>query len=170
MTSILTTIAEMQREDLHAIAAPALLERTHDLFAAKKMVDAEIARSLQTMDVREVAITETGFTTRTWMIYSEHIGPGESSKRMAVARALPSYPLLAETLAAGDISHEHAAAIADTLRRLDVEDRQARRQGHGDAAANEERRSRRPVRQHHPSGWTRARAGTSRATGHSIVT
>jgi hypothetical protein len=72
---------------------------------------AEVTR-LQVIDVAETTIAETGRATRSWLIEEQQLNPGEASKRLRVARALPTHPTMDKVFAAGDISLDHANTIA----------------------------------------------------------
>ena len=63
MSELLSVLDSLAADDVHAMAEPTLLVRTETLLAARNKLDAEIARSLQALDVRDVTVHECGRTT-----------------------------------------------------------------------------------------------------------
>ena len=121
MSELLSVLDSLAADDVHAMAEPTLLVRTETLLAARNKLDAEIARSLQALDVRDVTVHECGRTTGSWLVEEQRLTRVEASRRMGVARLLPYHPELTAGLATGDVSHEHARLILDCLRRLPSE-------------------------------------------------
>jgi hypothetical protein len=118
MGELASVLDSLAGDDVHAIPELALLDRTETLLTARNRLDAEIARSLQASDVRQVMTTHCGRTTKSWLVEEQLLGSDEAARRMKVARLLPYYPVLAAALAAGEISHEHARVILGCLRGL----------------------------------------------------
>jgi Domain of unknown function (DUF222) len=118
VSELMSVIDALAVEDLHAMAEPTLLERTESLITLRDRLDAELSRSLQALDVRQVTVSECGRTTKSWLIEDQRLGPRDAAQRMWVARQLPAHPDVADALAAGDINHEHARVIIGGLRRL----------------------------------------------------
>jgi len=87
------------------------LGELEQLLVVRHQLDAAINQRLQVIDVAETTITESGRATRSWLIEEQYLSPGEATKRLRVARALPSHPAMDKACAAGEISLEHANAI-----------------------------------------------------------
>jgi hypothetical protein len=87
------------------------LGELEQLLTLRNQLDAAINQRLQVIDIGETTVAETGKATRCWLIEEQNVNPGEATKRMRVARALPSHPYVDKTSAAGEISLEHANAI-----------------------------------------------------------
>jgi hypothetical protein len=68
MSELMSVIDHLAAEDLHAMAEPTLLERTESMITLRDRLDAELARSLQALDVRQVTVSECARTTRSWLI------------------------------------------------------------------------------------------------------
>ncbi len=81
------------------------------LLTIRNQVDAAINQRLQVIDICETTVAEAGKATRSWLIEEQNVNPGEATKRMRVARALPTHPYVDKASAAGEISLEHANAI-----------------------------------------------------------
>jgi hypothetical protein len=60
------------------------------MITLRDRVDAELARSLQALDVRQVTVSECGRTTKSWLIEDQRLGPRDAAQRMWVARQLPA--------------------------------------------------------------------------------
>jgi hypothetical protein len=118
MSELFSVLDLLSADDVHSMAEPALLVRTEMLLTARNMLDAEIARSLQAADVREVMVAECGRTTRSWLVEEQYLSPDDAGRRMGVARALPFHPRLADAFRTGDVGHDHARVIVGCLRRL----------------------------------------------------
>ena len=87
------------------------LNEAEHLLTLRNKLDAAINQRLQVIDVAETTVAETGRATRSWLIEEQNLNPGEATKRMRVARALPTHPYLDKACAEGEISLEHANAI-----------------------------------------------------------
>jgi Domain of unknown function (DUF222) len=125
MSELLSGIDTLATVDVHSIPEPALLVALEELLTAKDRLDAVIALHLQAADVRGVTVNECGRTTRSWLIEDAHLGPAEASRRLALARDLPTHPQLRTALLAGDLSHHHAQVITHCLRMLPGDWREA---------------------------------------------
>jgi hypothetical protein len=97
--------------DPRDVAEPHRLGEVEQMLTLRNQLDAAITDTLQVIDAADTTVTETGKATRSWLIEEHHLNPGEATKRMRVARALPSHPYLDKSFAAGEISLEHANAI-----------------------------------------------------------
>lgn len=113
--SVLDTLAA---DDVHSMPVPLLVSSTEMLLTARNRLDAEIARRLQASDIHEATVLECGRTTRSWLVEEQMLAPDEATRRMSVARSLPSHPTLAAAFVAGDISHDHVRTILGCLRKL----------------------------------------------------
>lgn len=118
MGELFSVLDSLATDDVHAIAELALLDRAETLLTARNRLDAEIARSLQAADARQVTVTHCGRTTRSWLVEEQLLGSDEAARRMKVARMLPYYPVLAAAMAAGEVTHEHVRVILRCLRGL----------------------------------------------------
>lgn len=87
------------------------LGELEQLLTVRNQLDAAIGERLQVADVEETTVAEEGRATRSWLIETQQVNPGEATKRMRVARALPSHPYLAKAHRAGEIGLDHAHAI-----------------------------------------------------------
>jgi hypothetical protein len=118
MSELFSALDSLAADDLHAMAEPTLLARTESLLSARSRLDAEIARSLQVMDARDVTVHECGRTVRSWLVEEQRLAREDATRRMLVARATPFHPELTAAMATGELSHEHARLILGCLRRL----------------------------------------------------
>jgi hypothetical protein len=118
MSELRSAIDALAILDVHAMPEPTLLVELEELLTAKDRLDGVIAVHLQAADVRGVTVNECGRTTRSWLVEDQHLSPSEASRRMLLARELPTHPQIRTALVDGDISHHHAQAITGCLRTL----------------------------------------------------
>jgi hypothetical protein len=97
--------------DPRATAEPHRLGELEILLRLRNQLDAAICRHLQVVDVDETTVADEARSTRSWLVEAQRVNPGEATKRMRVARALPAHPYLEKCFAAGEISLEHANAV-----------------------------------------------------------
>ena len=81
------------------------------LLSLRNQLDAAISQRLLVVDTDDTTVAEEGRATRSWLIEAQRVNPGEATKRMRVARALPTHRYLEEFFAAGEINLDHANAI-----------------------------------------------------------
>ena len=68
------------------------LNEVEQLLTLRNQIDGAINQRVQVIDVAETTIHEAGQATRSWLVEEQNLNPGEASKRMRVARALPTHP------------------------------------------------------------------------------
>ena len=101
----------LSRVDLRQVPEAHRLGNQEKLHELRNRLDAIGLRGLQCLDAEKTTVTEAGRATRSWLIEEQQVSPGEATKRMRVARALPTHPYLEKFLDAGDINLDHANAI-----------------------------------------------------------
>jgi hypothetical protein len=104
-------VEQVLAADPRDVADSHRLGELEQMLTIHNQLDAAINQRLQVVDVDETTVAETGRATRSWLIEEQHINPSEATKRMRVARALPTHPAVDKASAAGEISLEHANAI-----------------------------------------------------------
>jgi Domain of unknown function (DUF222) len=124
MSELLSLLGALAAEDFHSLPEPASLQVAELLLRARNIVDAVTCRVVQANDVRDVTVNECGRQSRSWLVEEHHLSPEDAGKRLRVARALPSHPVLADAFATGDISLDHVSLILTTLGRLPLEVRE----------------------------------------------
>jgi hypothetical protein len=96
-----------------------LAERMQQLVRLRAMVDATLVEQLAVFDARAGARYDGQTSTHAWLRARLHIG-GQAGDLLRVARHLSGLPQLAKAFAAGEISLEHAAAVAQLASRVDT--------------------------------------------------
>lgn len=128
MTDLAHTIDLLAKDDVHYIDEGSLLIRAEELLSERARLDGEICRTLQALDVRQITASHCGRTTRGWLVEEQHLADGEARTRMWASRALVGHPLIADALAAGDITYRHATDILGCLGKLTPQWREAAEQ------------------------------------------
>jgi hypothetical protein len=99
-------------DDLHAMFAPALIDRTAMLLAARNRLDAELARTVREADLMGAAEHDGLKTMASWLRGHGRLSAAAASRLVKVGRALAELPAVATGYADGMITAEQAAAIA----------------------------------------------------------
>ena len=84
--------------DVHGLLEPTVLVTTERALTATNRLAGFTARSLQACDVRDITVSECGRQTRSWLIEDQCLSPAEAGQRIWVARRLPGYPQVADSL------------------------------------------------------------------------
>jgi hypothetical protein len=111
--------------DVTALPDSALLDDVQGLLAARDLIDGLVARRLEVVHVREAAVSETGLTTKAWLIAHCRRSAHEAGQRMFVARSLAGLPALAATFEAGECGLDAARIVASALRDVPESERPA---------------------------------------------
>jgi hypothetical protein len=114
LLQLTAAVARLLAVDPRDSAEADRLDEVERLLTFRHQLDAAISQRLQVIDVADTTVAQTGRATRSWLIEEHHLNPGEATKRMRVARALPTHPYLDKALTAGEISLDHANAICRT--------------------------------------------------------
>ena len=91
------------------------------IVALRTLLDAAEARWLRVLaefDRRGAAAGEGAVTTAGWLRAACRMSPGAVRQRVEVARRLAGMPLVADALAAGDVSYDHARLICSAVEEL----------------------------------------------------
>jgi hypothetical protein len=97
-----------------------LASRMEQLVQLRAMVDAVLVEQLAVFDARAGAGYDGQTSTQAWLRARLRIG-GQAGDLVRVARQLSGLPQLAKAFAAGEISLEHAAAVAALAGKLGAE-------------------------------------------------
>jgi Domain of unknown function (DUF222)/HNH endonuclease len=123
MEGLAAAIAQLAAEDPDQFGDAPLAEQVLALERLGTQLDAVKLRWLAAVDARGAAGAEAGTqttSTASWLRASLRMAPGTASQRVRTARALHRGPLpaTAAALAAGEVSYQHAAALADATHDL----------------------------------------------------
>jgi hypothetical protein len=115
-------IAELATIDVHQIDSDgAHIQQAEDLLRATDRLDGVIAARLQVMHNRQSTTVECGRATKAWLVEDLRRSNSEATRRMVVARALPTRAAVDDALAAGEINLEHAHNIVRLLKTTPAE-------------------------------------------------
>ena len=99
---------------LHALPGPALLDRTRDLVQARNAVDAELARTVAVAEGKK-AFAADGATARSWLKGHTRLSGVAASQVVRNGRAVEQLPVVAAAHAAGELTAEQVAEIAQIV-------------------------------------------------------
>jgi hypothetical protein len=106
---VLDTLAA---EDLHALVAPQLLDRTAELVAARNRIDAELARTVRIADLTQAAEHDGLASMRSWLRGHVRLSAREAARLVSNGRVLERLPAVASAFAAGAVTAEQVAVVA----------------------------------------------------------
>src|SRR3954465_2923951 len=103
-------------DDLHAMTAPELLDRTAALVAARNRIDAELARTVRRAELAQAA-EHDGPKPRAWWLRGQpRPSPTAAGQLVRNGRALESLPAVAAGCSAGLITAEQVGVMAKVTR------------------------------------------------------
>src|SRR3954464_12083315 len=103
-------------DDLHAMTAPELLDRTAALVAARNRIDAELARTVRRAELAQAPEHDGLKTMQSWLRGHVRLSPAAAGQLVRHGRALEFLPAVAAGSAAGVISAEQVAVMAKVTR------------------------------------------------------
>ena len=99
-------------DDLDAMAAPALLDRTAELLEAQNRIAAELARAVRKCEVAQASEHDGLQTMQSWLRGHGLLSSSSASRLVHSGRALEHLPAVAAAGAAGAVTAEAVAVIA----------------------------------------------------------
>ena len=109
-------LAEVTATDSRSWPTAALADALRGMEAAAAALDATRALVLGAFDARGGGHDDGANSTVSWLRGHLRVSPGEAARRVRVAGALPTLPLVAAALGRGEISHAHAEVITGLAR------------------------------------------------------
>src|SRR3954471_13966471 len=103
-------------DDLHAMTAPELLDRTAALVAARNRIDAELARTVRRAELAQAAEHDGLKTMACWLRGHARLSPTAAGQLVRNGRALESLPAVAAGCSAGLITAEQVSVLAPVTR------------------------------------------------------
>src|SRR3954454_14421853 len=103
-------------DDLHAMTAPELLDRTAVLVAARNRIDAELARTVRRAELAQAPEHDGLKTMQSWLRGHARLSPAAAGQLVRGGRALESLPAVAAGCPAGLITAEQVAVMAKVTR------------------------------------------------------
>jgi hypothetical protein len=88
-------------EDLHALVAPQLLDRTAELVRARNRIDAELTRTVRIADLVQAPEHDGLRSMTSWLRGHARLSAGEVRRLVGNGRALAQLPAVAAAFAAG---------------------------------------------------------------------
>jgi hypothetical protein len=108
--------------DVAAMPAAALGADIAELIEARHRLDGQIQRRIGVFDAQGMSEVDAAPSTASWLRGRCRLAPGEASARVKTARLLRELPMVATALAEGEISFDHARAVALLAHETDVAD------------------------------------------------
>ncbi len=112
MGELASAIDALTDRDLHALTAPALLERTAELVAARNRIDAELARTTRRAELAQAPQHDGLTSMASWLRGHTRLSARASGLLVRNGRALEHLPAVAAGCATGRITADQLAIIA----------------------------------------------------------
>ncbi len=115
MGELASALEALAAGDLHALAAPQLLDRTAELVRARNRIDAELARTVRRADLAQAPEHDGLTTMRSWLRGHARLSPAAAGQLVRNGRALEQLPAVAAGCAAGVITADQVAVLAPVV-------------------------------------------------------
>ena len=115
LTQLEAAVDALASVDLRSVPEAHRLAHQEKLLELRNRLDAIELHGLQRIDTDETTIAATGRATRSWLVEEAQLNPGEATRRLRLARALPAYPNVDAALSAGRIGPDSARVIVTAL-------------------------------------------------------
>lgn len=128
-------IAQLDAEDIPALSDTALRGQLLDLLGAVNQLQAQVARRVAAFDARGLAVEDGCRSTRSWLRAFGRLSASTAGAWVKAARLLRQLPTLSAAAAAGKVSAEHVARVAQLSDRVGLAPVQRAEQVLTDAAS-----------------------------------
>jgi hypothetical protein len=112
------SVVGLIEQDPHSLPDTTLLVSAESILTVINRLEGVLTSRLQVMHVRDVTTAECGRKTRSWLVEDQHLAHEQASRLMTVAKALPTHPVVAAALLAGDITLDHARNIVVSVEQV----------------------------------------------------
>jgi hypothetical protein len=103
-------------DDLHAMGAVGLLDRTAELVRARNRIDAELARTVRVADATQAPEHDGLKSMRSWLRGHARLSPAAAGQLVQNGRVLEQLPAVAAGCADGVITADQVAVLAPVAR------------------------------------------------------
>jgi hypothetical protein len=110
-----SAVDALAAEDLHAIGAPRLLDRSAELLRVRNQIDAELARTVRVADVMQAPEHDGQKSMASWLAGHCRLSPAAARRLVRGGRVLEQLPAVAAACAEGVVSAEQVAVIAPVV-------------------------------------------------------
>src|SRR6478736_5855300 len=110
MSELLSALDALAAEDLHALFAPALLDRTTLLLTVVNRAHAELTRTVREADIVQAAEHDGLKSMASWLRGHGRLSAAAASRLVAHGRVLAQLPAVAAACADGAIGAEQVTA------------------------------------------------------------
>ncbi|MGY1615242.1 DUF222 domain-containing protein [Geodermatophilus sp. SYSU D00691] len=111
MDEVASALDALAGEDLHALPAEDLLERTADLVTLRNRIDAELARTVRIADGKQAFAGDGMATAQAWLRGHGRLARAAASQVVRNGRALELLPAVAAAHAAGALTGDQVAVL-----------------------------------------------------------
>ncbi|MGZ4658650.1 MAG: DUF222 domain-containing protein [Blastococcus sp.] len=112
MGELSSALDALAADDIHSLFAPALIDRTEMLLAARNRLDAELARTVREAEVMAAAEHDGLKTMASWLRGHGRLSPAAATRVVRMGRALADLPAVAAGAADGVIPAEAVTVLA----------------------------------------------------------
>jgi hypothetical protein len=107
-----SALDSLAADDLHAMVAGQLLDRTAELVRARNRIDAELARTVRIADLTQAPEHDGLTAMRSWLRGHARLSPAAAGQLVRAGRVLEQLPAVAAGCADGMITADQVAVIA----------------------------------------------------------
>jgi hypothetical protein len=115
MEELVAAVDKVLAEDPRVLSQYAQLGNAETLLTQCNRIDYVLSGLINAMWSSDATIDILALNVKGWLVQDQHLSPRAAGARIAVARELLKRDQLAEALACGLISHDHALEITKTL-------------------------------------------------------
>jgi hypothetical protein len=112
LTSALDALAA---DDLHALGAGPLLERTAELVRLRNRIDAELARTVRVADLTQAPEHDGQKTMRSWLRGHARLSPAAAAAVIRQGRVIEQLPAVGAAFADGQVTGEQVSVVAPVV-------------------------------------------------------
>ena len=115
MGELQSALDSLAADDLHAMVAAQLLDRTAELVRARNRIDAELARTVRIADLTQAPEHDGQKTMRSWLRGHTRLAPAAAGQLVRAGRVLERLPAVAAGCADGMITADQVAVVAPVV-------------------------------------------------------
>ncbi|SFF70695.1 DUF222 domain-containing protein, partial [Blastococcus tunisiensis] len=112
MGELASALDALADDDLHALVAPQLLDRTAELVRARNRIDAELSRTVRHAENVQAPEHDGQKSMASWLRGHGRLSPAAAARLVRAGRALERLPMVAAAAGAGGVSAEQVAEVA----------------------------------------------------------
>jgi hypothetical protein len=115
MGELMSALDALAADDLHALGAGPLLERTAGLVRLRNRIDAELARTVRVADLTQAPEHDGQKTMRSWLRGHARLSPAAAAAVIRQGRVIEQLPAVGAAFADGQVTGEQVSVVAPVV-------------------------------------------------------